>query len=154
MKKLNTQEVEYAVANHMNPRMNIIVPNIYWGMGLSYEADLWCMSPSGYITEIEIKISKQDIKAEQKKSIYAHKSKYVKRFYYAIPEYLAECEYLPVNCGLITVTTYLKCKIIRSARINKDAKKLTEEKKLKFLHLGCMRIWGLKESLIRKRRIK
>ena len=137
----------------MNPRVNIIVPNVYWGLDLNYEADLICVSPAGYATEIEIKVSRGDIKRDLAKDHCAHNAGIIRRFFYAVPDYLADCEYLPADCGLITVDKHRQCKTIRPPRQRK-ARRLTVSEHAKLLHLGCMRIWGLKESLMRKRREK
>ena len=47
--------------NFFNYRANLIVPNISWGLGL-HECDLLVLTSSGYATEIEIKVSKADLK--------------------------------------------------------------------------------------------
>lgn len=147
-RKLTTAEVEFAVAEFLNYRSSIIVPNVFWGMGLNYEADLWVVSPVLHVTEIEIKISNSDIAAEKKKAKWVHKNKHVRRFFYAVPDYLADCKWLDEEVGLITVDENLRCKIIRKAKINKDAIKLPEKQKNHLLHLGCMRMWRLKKKLI------
>jgi hypothetical protein len=56
IKKLRAPDVELAVARFFNYRINLIVPNIYWGFGLNYEADLLIISPAAFATEIEIKV--------------------------------------------------------------------------------------------------
>jgi hypothetical protein len=151
--KLNSSDVEFAVARYFNPRINLIVPNVYWGLGFSYELDLLICSPERYCTEVEIKVVKSDIKAEEKK-FHKHYSKKVRRFFYAVPDYLGDCEYLPMDCGLITVDENLYCKTIRAPRINRIARPLDESEYLKLLQLGCMRVWTLKETLARIRREK
>jgi hypothetical protein len=150
--KLNTSDIEWAVALFFNPRINIIIPNISWGLGFNFELDLLIAHhPSYYCTEVEIKITKSDIKADLKKE-HSHRSERIRRFFYAVPWYLKDCEYLPSNCGLIIVDGNLRCKIIRPPRINKNARKLTAGEFQKLLELGCMRIWGLKEALMIRRR--
>lgn len=144
--RFNSTHIEIAVANHFNPRVNIIVPNVWWGLGLFHEADLLIVTSSGYATEVEIKISEQDIKNDLSKN-HNHESKKIKRFYYAVPEFLKDSEYLPKDCGLITVDDNLRCKTIRAPRINKAARKLSDKEILKLLHLGCMRIWSLKQGM-------
>lgn len=58
---MNTLEIETAIAMKLDIRKHIIVPNISWGAGL-HECDLLVINKSGYATEIEIKISKSDLK--------------------------------------------------------------------------------------------
>lgn len=149
--KLNTSDVESAVAKYFNPRINLIVPNVYWGLGFSYELDLLICSQSFYCTEVEIKVSKSDIKAEQNKR-HTHRDNKIKRFFYAVPWYLQDCEYLPSNCGLIVVDDNLRCKTMRPPRVNRFARRLTPDEHIKLLELGCMRIWTLKETIADRRR--
>jgi len=37
---MTSQHVEIAVAKHFGYRQNLIVPNVHWGLGLAYEADM------------------------------------------------------------------------------------------------------------------
>ena len=150
--KITSQFIEVALARYFNYRINIIVPNVHWGLGLSYECDLVIVTSSGYATEIEIKTSKQDIKNDFKKASYAHHSKLFKRFFYAVPEKLKDCDLLPADCGLLTVDNNMRCKLIRPPRINKNSRKLTSKEIAKILHLGCMRIWSLKNIIEGNRR--
>jgi len=149
---LNTLNIEIAVANFFHPRINIIVPNVSWGMGLNYECDLLIVRPSYWAMEVEIKTTEQDIKADFKKASSAHKSKLIQKFSYAVPENLKASRYLPLDCGLISVNSNLRCKTIRPPRINKLARKLREDEVCKLLHLGCMRIWSLKQKIINQKR--
>lgn len=146
MRELNAGHIEIAVARSFSYRQNIIVPNISWGWGLRYEVDLVIVSPSKYAWEIEIKTSKQDIKNDLKKRHF-HDSNKFKRFSYAVPWYLEDCEYLKRDCGLISVDKNLICKTIRPPRLNKYAQKLTDKEIVKLLSLGCLRIWTLKEII-------
>ena len=146
MKKLKASDIEIALALNFNFRQNIIVPNVYWGLGLNHEADMIIVSKSGYAFEIEIKTSLADIKADKKKKL-AHYSEKIRRFSFAVPDYLADCKDLPRDCGLITVRNDLHCKTIRPPRINKNARPLNNKEISKILHLGCMRIWKLKRKL-------
>lgn len=128
--KLNARDIEIAIAKMFNYRMNVIVPNVSWGLGLRCECDLLIVSQRRYATEIEIKVSKSDIKADKKKHPAAHKSGLIRRFYYAVPDYLQDCEALPADCGLIVVDNNLRCKTIRAPRINKKAQALTDIKNI------------------------
>ena len=64
---INSSDIEFAVARMFCWRQNIIVPNVWWGMGFNYELDLMVISGSGWATEIEIKISVSDIRADLRK---------------------------------------------------------------------------------------
>lgn len=74
--------------DQFNIRRNIVVPNVSWGL-LNYEADFVSMSKSGYLTEVEIKRSWQDFKADfQKKHL--HDDPRVSFFFYCIPKSIKE----------------------------------------------------------------
>lgn len=142
--------LEYLIAEYMNPRVNLIVPNVSWGLrGLRHECDLLCVSPAGYATEVELKISRSDIKADMGK-MHGHRSKLIRRFFFGVPVALVDCEYLPLDAGIIAVDFNRGrhgVKIVRPPRVNKDSRKLTPAEIDKIRHLGCMRIWGLKKKI-------
>lgn len=66
-----------------NIRTDIVIPNLSWGL-LNHEADLAIINKSGYLTEIEIKRSYQDLKKDFEKDVF-HKDEKVYRFYYCLP---------------------------------------------------------------------
>jgi hypothetical protein len=159
MKKLRASEitriVEIATARHFNYRKNIIVPNVSWGIGLRYEADLVVLRPSGYAVEIEIKATESDIKRDLKKRA-GHDGNHYKygqlfrELWFSVPEHLAFSKHFPDCAGILLVK---KCKksgyarILRRPKIRKQAIKWPDTLRIKLLHLGLMRIWGLKENL-------
>ena len=69
-------------------RRNIVVPNVDWGF-LNHEADLLVLSNAGYLTEIEIKRTWSDFKADFEKW-HDHYDKKLSHFYYAVPESIGE----------------------------------------------------------------
>lgn len=148
---MKTREIEYAVAKHFGWRSHIIVPNVSWGLGLRHEADLLIVTGSGFAWEIEIKISSQDLKQDQFKR-HGHYSDKIARLYFAIPSTLKKyADFIPDRAGILVVktdgSTTPKVEIIRAARLNKAARKLTSEEISKLLHLGVMRVWSLKQRL-------
>jgi len=152
-KPIKTIDIEIAVAKYFDPRKNIIVPNISWGLGL-HECDLLIIRPkTGYALEVEIKISKSDLKADAKKK-HTHSSTKIREFYYAIPiNLLDSClEYIPEHAGILTCERNMYDGIVvsqfRSPKINTKARKLDEKEILKASHLGCMRIMPLKIKIV------
>lgn len=139
-------DIEIAVARLFNPRVNIIVPNITWGMGFDYELDMLILTKSGYGYEIEIKISKSDFLADMKKRHF-HDSKKIKKFYYAMPDYLLKkCEqHIPDDCGIIGISNG-RATITREAKI-RNKFKFTTTDMLNLARLGTMRIWTLKRII-------
>ena len=148
---MKTLELEIAVANYFGIRKNLIVPNVSWGFGLKYEADLMILTDSGCLYEVELKVTKSDMKAEKKK-YRAHSCRYVKYLFYAFPEQYLETavEIFPEDAGLLVATTLKN----GSIRINlkrkpkqREYEKLTIEKKFQLARLGAMRIWSLKSVI-------
>lgn len=143
------EAIELAVARELNYRQNIIVPNVFWGLGLRYEADLVCLRPSGYAIEIEIKTTAADIRADLKKRR-QHNSDLFRQLWFAVPVELAEHPDIPARAGIYAVVKHEQdwhyVKTIRPARRNLDANRWTAEQRLKLLHLAAMRIWGLKAA--------
>jgi hypothetical protein len=151
---MNSVEMEIALAGFFGYRQNQIVPNVSYGLWI-HECDLLIVSQAGYCTEVEIKISISDLKADFKKE-HQHKSKKIKYFYYAIPEELKEkaLPLIPEHAGLIIVKAHTLnvyeptyCQIIKTPIINKTARALTVEERIKLGSLASMRIWSLKENL-------
>lgn len=152
--------MEVRLAGHFNYRQNIIVPNISWGMDI-HECDLLVVRKSGYATEIEIKISKADLKKDiGKRHQHVDKFNRIRELYFAIPESLVNCiEFIPERAGIIVLRKsklyngeeFLDCKVIRRSKINTTCRRFSDEERLKIAHLGCMRIWGLKRKIIKAR---
>lgn len=162
MNRITTEEIETRLAGRFNYRQNIVVPNVSWGINL-HECDLLVIRKSGYAIEVEIKVSKSDLKADAKKG-HNHIDRFnrLKELWFAIPEYMQDCiELIPENAGIIILSrsTYdygLDSRTIRKAQINRNSKQFSADEMLKVAHLGAMRIWDLKRKLNknRKRRVK
>ncbi len=94
--KLSIQQIHVALRNSgiWNKRSDIMIPNLSWGL-LEYEADFVVVSKSGYMTEVEIKRSWEDFKADFKKK-HKHDAEQVYYFYYCVPEsiYVKVTEFL------------------------------------------------------------
>lgn len=158
----NTGEMEVAVANLINPRLHVIIPNIYWGINLFHECDLLVIDKVGRFTEIEIKISASDLKRDFKKW-HGHQNSMIGRLVYAVPAHLRALalEIVPIEFGLIVVDTmvipinsketYIRFKAswVRRVRFQNGyiAPKPEIVSKVKFL--GCLRIWNLKRENLR-----
>lgn len=156
-------DIEIALMKFFDIRKNIIVPNCYWGLyfskklRLNHEADLVILSKSNLATEVEIKVSLQDLKNDFKKSKWKSYKKsgntinpIFSKMFFAIPETLYEKSknIIPANIGIITITEEEhKVKIIRKAKMNPKKVKWPDELKIKLLRLGCLRILGLKQKI-------
>ncbi len=150
---MKTIEIEIALMSHFGVRQNIIVPNVSWGM-LPYEADLVILTGSNYATEIEIKVSKADLKKDKEKR-HKHDSDMFKYFYFAVPKKLVEFALteIPENAGLFSVEERGNIynpywvKQEKAPVLNKSHCKWKEADRIKLAELGCMRILGLKEKI-------
>ena len=143
--------MEIHLAAYFNIRTHLIVPNVSWGLSI-HECDLLILSKAGYATEIEIKISKSDLKKDKFKN-HGHLSKKIKNFYYAVPEAINVefvKEHIPERAGIIVVNAKGRCKIVRKCIVNKDAVKIDDKERYKMARLGALRIWNLKKNVVKK----
>lgn len=145
---MKTIDMEIALASFFDYRANLIVPNVSWGL-INHECDLLILTNCGYATEIEIKISRSDLKADKKKN-HGHESYKIKRLYFAISDNIDTnfaLNEIPSRSGLIVVSEDKPIKIIKEAVINKTAKKFSEADRYQLARLGAMRIWRLKRKV-------
>lgn len=154
LKTASTIEMEIAISKYFGIRTHIIVPNLSYGLSGMHECDLFALRSSGYAIEIEIKRSKADLLRDFSKK-HDHSDERICELYYAIPiELLDSCkDLIPIHCGIITCNyrkngnLYAEC--FRTAKRNKGSRSLTIEEQLKVARLGCLRIWNLKEKIIK-----
>ena len=161
-RKLQSDEIEVAIAEYFNPRQNLIIPNMYWSY-FEYELDLLVLTKSGYAYEIEIKTTLSDLKRDLQKE-HKHHNTLIKRIYFAIPGHLLKnIDYIPEAAGILTVDeiestnthwgrgTFLKTVEERPAK-NKSTHKFTELDRQEMTRLAALRIWTIKKKLIRERK--
>jgi hypothetical protein len=167
--KATAATIELAVAKFFNYRQNLIIPNLSYGAGL-HECDLVVLMRSGYAYEVEIKVSATDIKADLKKD-HGHESDLIRLFYFAIPEeLLPHAVNIPIHAGIIKVSRGLvpeykltgygvektgnmasldRVEIFRPPHVNKNSRKWTNDERMNLMRLSTMRIWSLKDKLLR-----
>jgi len=156
MKSITTLEMEVELCKFLNHRKNIVIPNVSWGM-FTHECDLIRLTPAGYCTEIEVKISLSDLKKDKEKQHkHMEKNGKIKYLYFAIPEYLENYKHhIPDRAGIIVVReryneyhgiSYLVTKETRKPKMQSDYK-FSEKERVRLLELMAMRIWGLKKKL-------
>ncbi len=147
-------EIESVIARYFDSRRCVIVSNVWWGLGLNHECDLFVLTKSCWAYEVEIKISKSDLKADLKKK-FGHVSSLIRKLYFAIPGKLEPCiDLIPARAGILVVGSKGDIFKLREAEVNPHARKLTETESLKLAHLGTMRIWKLKAAFIRLAKMK
>lgn len=147
---MRANDIEIALVNLFDMRRNMIVPNVSYGLGI-HEVDLLVVTPAGYASEIEIKISISDLRADLLKP-HQHKSKKIKYLYFALPLELKEkaIPIIPEHAGIIFVEPYgdsYYASIFRPAKLNKGHRVLTSDELIHLGQLATMRIWTLKRKL-------
>jgi len=145
--KLHAGHIESAVVALLDYRVYTIVPNVSFGWNLRHEADLIYVNRDMYVTEVEIKISASDLRADFKKG-HRHESKRIHRLVYAVPENLIDLAktLCPKHTGLIAVRqgkTGFRAEWVRISKKNGNPA-ITLSQYAELLRLGCMRIWSLK----------
>jgi len=128
------------------------------------ESDFFCVSSSGYVIEVEIKISRSDFKNDFKKTHWNGVNKHENlksdstykpnKFYFAVPENMVTKDEIPDYAGLIyIVETGIKYK---SHYIVKNAKFLHKEnlfKKLNFVTKLMNKFYYQNQDLKRQMKI-
>jgi len=140
------KEIEIAVARHFGVRKYVMVPNVSWGF-LPYEADILVLSPSSYLWEVEIKVSRSDLLRDGKKR-HQHDSQKVRQLWFAVPSRLEPCiEHVPEKAGILVVSTFGTVTEHRKPTPNETAIKLSDEQRFQIARLGALRVWSLKEKI-------
>jgi len=124
----------------------LVVPNVAWGFFI-HECDLLAISESGYIHEVEIKVSASDLKRDGKKC-HGHRDNRVACFWFAVPAELGALtlELAPTRAGVLCIreieSGHRVVEEIRKAQRNPTAKPMTVEQRLAVARLGTMRYWS------------
>lgn len=155
-------EIEVALAYWLGARQNLMVPNVSWGL-LDYECDLMVLLQSGYAAEIEIKITRSDLRRDQEKK-HKHNSNLMRYLYFAVPEKLKmDVGEIPERAGIVIVKPELEApgysygsnvELVRRPQANAMARKLTDAEKFRLARLGALRIWDLKRALMERKQVK
>ncbi len=139
-------EIEIAVARWFNPRAVLVVPNVSWGLGV-HECDLLIVSRNNYASEVEIKVTHADLRADAKKR-HKHESHKIKRLWFALPEKLEAClADVPERAGVLLVGKTGRITVVRKPVDNCEARALSNDERLRVARLGAIRIWDLKERI-------
>ena len=161
---MTAKEVQYALTySQRSPfyyRSHYVVPNVHWGLGFNHELDLLVVSMvTGIGTEVEIKVSRGDLKRDLEKG-HHHFDKRLRQLYFAGPRELEGdfYKYVPEGAGIITVSQFggpgtgrYDCRIRRNAKpqpfIPFKPKEIEQ-----LLRLGNMRYWSLFGKQFKRRR--
>lgn len=147
---LKCDDMEIHLVHYFGARNKLIVPNVSWGLGI-HECDLVVMSRRGYLTEVEIKTSKSDLRADQKKR-HNHKSDKIKYLIFAIPEQIPvdyANKYVPERAGILVVHSQGSVELVRRSEPNRYAVSLTIEKQYQLARLAAIKLWATREKVWR-----
>lgn len=139
-----TKVAEAVVANLFPIPRHLCVANVSWSL-LSYEADLLCMTQSGYLIEVEVKISLADLKRDAGKRKWESRDfrERVSRFYYAMPEALWEKpstrEHVRPGAGVIVVGEKARIEVEAERT---SARPLSAKDQFDLARVGSYRAWG------------
>ena len=161
--KPTTAQIELEITRSCYPpRRCLVLPNASWGMGLSWEADLVVVSKSGYVSEIEIKTSVSDFRADFKKRKHRLlEDSLISRFIYAMPRSVWEKADLTPDAryGLIVVdarkplpSIELQARWIRRPQKLGRQSKLSDKQITNLYRLAYLRMWDLKWAVFRTER--
>lgn len=148
MKSSTIEETLVGYSGPFSYQKWLVVPNVSYGLNL-HECDVLALTRSGYAHEIEIKVSKADLKKDLLKP-HGHRSQKIKCLWFCGPAELKEAfeEICPERAGIILIheprTTggNHRAVIHRKALPNTSARKFTAEERLKMAELGTMRYWS------------
>ena len=166
---MTTSEMEKLIYLYFQESSLVIVPKISgnnwwldtesdpitWKNIVNHECDMLIVSKKCYLTEVEIKISLSDLKADFKKK-HQHKDENIKNFYYAFPEEMKEkaIELIPEEAGILIAVKkhlndgyeYREIKCYRKPKINKLAKPINDNVLSMIYRLGYLRYWNYRTS--------
>ena len=151
---MTTLEIEIALTEWAH---GLVIPRLHGGAfdGLDHECDLLVLSQSNYATEIEIKVSKGDLRKDKQKE-HMHQSDMIKYLYFAVPEEMIEFALakIPKRAGLLAILKkqdsegyYFVVDVIRKPQRNKICRKWTDAQRYKLAEIGVSRIRTLQRKL-------
>jgi hypothetical protein len=163
------RSLTYQVFNH---RHLIVVPNTYWP---GSETDLLLVRTDLRLMDVEIKISRSDLKADAKKEKWFDMAsawpmgtsrpvtprthpRRIWKHYYALPQSIWTDELLTViqpASGIIIMTdhkTHPGCYLKRQAKPSKDAERISAEDLADIARMQSGRMWDAFDEVDRHRR--
>lgn len=164
---MTTSEMERLIYTYFESGSLAIVPKVtknngwldteimIWKNIVNHECDMLIVTKNRYLTEVEIKISLSDLKADFKKK-HQHKDENIKNFYYAFPEEMKEkaIELIPEEAGILIAVKkhlnsgyeYREIECYRKPKINKEAKPINDIVLSRIYRLGYLRYWNYRIS--------
>jgi hypothetical protein len=149
---VTAREIQWRLAQRygspfMARRHLAVVPNISWGM-FQWETDLLILHKNLFLSEVEIKISMSDFRADTEKDKfgkYLHRhQEMIRRFFYAAPKKLAMKMVSMTDYGVIGIDEdSSRIEILKRATPNKLARKMKDSECITILRLAALKAWDL-----------
>jgi hypothetical protein len=152
---MKSSDIELAIWLHWGRVKNkVLCHNVSWGM-FNHECDVLVLEKDNSFTEIEIKVSKADVKKDLTKG-HGHNDKRIHKLYFAIPEELYRpdvIELIPERAGIMVVSkqtvtswngttkTKTEIQIKRKPVPTKEKHIATPEQIRKLAYLQQFRFW-------------
>lgn len=139
------------VRNWYPPRQWAVCPNVSWGLNLNHETDIYAVSKSNVVHEVEVKLTKADFNKDMKKQRYRLATPAttagVDCFWYAVPVALAEhvLANTPVGVGVYAVHDNYKVDRLRCSSRPRGRKR-DRDLRVKVWRLAALRYWSLQQS--------
>jgi hypothetical protein len=154
----NEARIAQALVGSVFKNAVLAIPNCNW---TGNECDLLVIEKKNLrIIDVEIKVSRADLKADASKAKWWHTRPWSRRrttdsprqwpakvwkHYYVIPSAIWDAKLLldiNVNSGVITVDSDHKLNVIRAAKPNKQAKPITSADAIDLARLASLRMWA------------
>ncbi len=148
--ELTVKEIQAALHNSglWAERSYVMVPNVSWGL-LWHEADFVACSPAGRLTEVEIKRSWEDYKADFAKS-HHHDDTRISYFYFCVPKSLVDRvqshlgqQLESKETGLLYYTEMGTIGLRVEASRRRQSVALSDKEMAVLGRLGTLRYWSL-----------
>jgi hypothetical protein len=161
--KWSEQSIQRAIAEGFFKKAVLAVPNCGW---TGYECDMLIIEPGLRIIDIEVKVSRADLKQDQHKDKWWHQRPWAKRssrtpirqprlwpqkvwkHYYVVPLDIWTSEllqHIPANSGVLAVSTsqgLVKLDCLRRARPCREATPITARDAIDLARLASLRMWS------------
>jgi len=162
--KWNADFIGKAIAYQIFKRADLVVPNCYW---TGNETDLLVIERKGLrIIDVEIKISRSDLKADLRKDKWWVKRPWSRRsgqptrlewpakvwkHYYVMPAEIWDPKLyddIPQASGIVTLkhqrskTTPISAVLVRRAKPNREAKPISPHDAIDLARLATLRMWA------------
>ena len=163
VRRVTIQDIELAIVGKLDPRRQLIIPNLSHALLIWGESDLVSISAAGFMSEYEIKTSVADLKRESKKRRWTNEfcrrsfHRKIKTYSVVVPEDIADRalelmpEYPASRARLLSVkrlkhSNRLTIRTMIKAKARRQVDRVTDQERIKLGELAAMRLWNCRLS--------